>query len=213
MNRPTRLPLIRWLPLLLLGMLLITGVAYGLWSETLLINGIVYTGEVYGKWTSCICNDDTLDPLPDPWPYAYPKPIRKDVGSTSCKIDPQNARILHLTISNGYPSYWGNCEVHFANTGSVPVVISGYRVIPKNFTLASKNGAEDGEIWVRYWDGVGTQMEPCPDESCEQASSVQFHVEQPAKENYTYQFSIVVCLAQWNESATLDQCLSAAPVY
>lgn len=201
------------LPLLILGVLLLTGIVYGLWSETLLIDGIVHTGQVNGKWTSCICNDDGLDPLPNPWPYSYPIPIRKNVGNTTCTINEADPRILHLTIKNGYPSYWGNCEVHFANAGTVPVIIRGYRIIPKNFTLATGNGAGNGEIWVRYWDGVGAQMEPCPDETCEQASSIQFHVEQPAKENHLYEFDVVVCIAQWNEFATMDECLAAAPEY
>ncbi|MEW6503898.1 MAG: hypothetical protein AB1457_08050 [Chloroflexota bacterium] len=202
------------IPLLVIGLLLTAGIAYGLWSETLLIDGVVHTGEVYGEWTSCICNDDGLDPLPpDPWPYSYPKPVRKDVGRTLCTIDGKDPRILHLTIENGYPSYWGNCEVHFANTGTVPVIIRGYQVVPRNFTLATANGAGDGPIWVRYWDGVGAQMEPCPDDSCEQAGSIQFHVEQPAEENHTYNFDVYVCLAQWNEDATMDQCLAAAPTY
>ncbi|MDT8898765.1 hypothetical protein QYE77_10850 [Thermanaerothrix sp. 4228-RoL] len=205
-------------PLMLLTCLLLlllggTGVAYALWSEVLTVEGTVYTGEVYGKWTSCICTDEGLDPFPPTWPYPYPKPQQKDVGSTACSIDAKDPRILHLTISNGYPSYWGNCEVHFANTGSVPVVIAGYKVIAKNFTPASGNGTEDGEIWVKYWDGVGTQMEPCPDDSCEQASSLQFHVEQPAEENETYIFQVLVCLRQWNEDADLEQCLAAAPSY
>ncbi|MEN4011561.1 MAG: hypothetical protein AB1453_15045 [Chloroflexota bacterium] len=213
MTKKSNLPLFRLLPLFVLGLLLLTGIAYGLWSETLRVEGVVHTGEVYGEWTSCICNDDGLDPLPTPWPYAYPRPIRKDVGSTTCVIDEKDPRILRLTITNGYPSYWGNCEVHFANTGSVPVIIRGYRVIPHNFTLATSNGAENGEIWVRYWDGVGAQMEPCDHDTCEQASSLQFHVEQPAKENHTYRFSVQVCLGQWNEAATLDQCLEAAPQY
>lgn len=202
-------------------LLLVTGVAYGLWSETLRVEGIVHTGEVYGEWTSCICIDSdagSLDPLPpDPWPYSYPPWVRKDVGRTTCAIDSTDPRILHLTISNGYPSYWGNCEVHFANTGTVPVVIRGYRIVAHNFTRATKNGAGNGEIWVRYWDGVGAPMEPAPcDEengSCEQAGSLQFHVEQPALENHTYRFSVLLCLGQWNETATLDECLAAAPKY
>ncbi len=205
--------LVKVIPLLIIGLLLAIGTVYGLWSETLLIDGVVQTGEVYGEWTSCICYDDGLDPLPTPWPYNYPIPVRKDVGRTTCTIDQKDPRILHLTIENGYPSYWGNCEVHFANTGSVPVIIRGYQVAAKNFKLATANGAEDGEIWVKYWDGVGAQMEPCPDDSCVQASSIQFHVEQPAQENYTYDFDVYVCLAQWNESASMDECLAAAPKY
>jgi hypothetical protein len=99
-----RIPLVV-LAAIMLFVLSTIGVAYALWAEALTIDGTVYTGEVYGEWTSCICNDDVLDPLPNPWPYSYPIPVRKDVGSTSCSIDPNDPRIMHLTILNGYPSY------------------------------------------------------------------------------------------------------------
>jgi hypothetical protein len=182
------------------------GVAYGLWSQTLTIHGTVHTGEVDAVWSSCECIDRGLDPslLPSP-------PIPKDVGSTTCTIDAQNPHVLHLAVENGYPSYWNSCEVHIRNAGTIPVNISGYRVVPINFTRASAYGAGDGELWVRYWDGQGVQMDPCPDESCEQASSLQFHVEQAARENFLYEFEILVCVAQWNEGASLDQCLAASP--
>ncbi|MCP4141175.1 MAG: hypothetical protein GY755_12985 [Chloroflexi bacterium] len=218
----------RGIPLVMLaiGMILLAGsmgVAYSLWSETLIIDGLVVTGEVDGSWTSCICTDtpDGLDPkLTDyglPWPYSYPSTYEaKNVGKTSCSIDQDDPRIMHLTIENGYPSYWGNCEVHFANTGTVPVHITGYAIQPENFTLSSANGADDGEIWVRHLAGpsTGAQLEPCPAPDgfwCENSFSMQFHVEQPAEENYTYSFDLVACLAQWNENPTLKECLAAAP--
>jgi hypothetical protein len=215
------------LVMLAIGMILLAGsmgVAYSLWSETLIIDGLVVTGEVDGSWTSCICTDtpDGLDPRvndysPYIWPYGYPDTYeRKNVGRTSCVIDKEDPRIMHLTIDNGYPSYWGNCEVHFANTGTVPVHITGYAIQPENFTLSSANGADDGEIWVNHWAGpsTGAQLEPCtaPDGFwCENSFSMQFHVEQPAEESYTYNFDVIACLSQWNENPTLDECMEAAP--
>ncbi|MEN4098343.1 MAG: hypothetical protein ROW52_00345, partial [Anaerolineaceae bacterium] len=193
--------------------------AYGLWSETLRVEGVVHTGEVYGRWFRCICTDSvagSLDPQPpddEPWPYSYPPWEPKDVGRTTCAIDSTDRRILNVTISNGYPSYWGDCTVKFENTGSVPVVIRGYQIVAHNFDLASDHGEGDGEIWANYTDGVGAQMEPCPHTTCRQSGNLEFHVEQPALENHTYQFSVLLCLGQWNESATAEECIAAAPDY
>jgi hypothetical protein len=192
--------------MLLMLALVTMAVGYGLWSEMLNIHGTVKTGEVDAWWTTCDCIDYGLDPNPSPNP-----PKDKDVGSTACWIDDNNPHLMHVVVSNGYPSYWNNCEVHLQNTGTVPIKIRGYKVIPKNFTMASGYGEDDGEIWVKYWDGVDTQMDLCPHPSCEQASSLQFHVEQPALENHDYEFDVLVCVAQWNEDASMDECLEFAP--
>jgi hypothetical protein len=180
------------------------GVSYGLWSEILIIDGTVQTGEVYAEWIDCWCMDMGDDPR-------GPVGNLKDVGSTTCTIDVEDPRIMHVTVFNGYPSYYNDCKVSFMNSGTVPVVIRGWRIVPINFTLASANGAEDGEIWIRTMNGVGAQMEPCPADNCEQSGNLAFHVEQPALENYEYKFLVELCVSQWNESATMDECLMAAP--
>lgn len=195
--------LLKVIPLLIIGLLLATGIAYGLWSETLLIDGVVHTGEVYGEWIFCGCFDTGLDLNPPPGVQP------KDVGKTICQIDQQDPRIVHITVENGYPSYYNLCDLKYKNSGSVPVIIRGIKVVAKNFDLASGNGNGDGEIWVEAIDGVGSQLEPRGKKSL----NLEFHVEQPAKENYTYKFDVYVCLAQWNEYATMDQCLAAAPKY
>jgi|SRR3990172_7505002 len=185
-------------PLIVAGALVLAlatvGLVYGLWSETLLIEGTVHTGEVYAEWVHCSCEDGE-DGGTDPHPDGIPK----DVGSTSCVIDPENPQILRLVVNNAYPSYWNDCEVEFANTGTVPIKIQQYRITPVNFTRASGDHKNDGEIWVKYVDGIGAQMEPCPADNCEQAGSLKFHVEQPAKENYVYEFFFELLLVQWNE--------------
>ena len=199
-----RLPVIAY-ALGVLFLLVVLGLAYGLWSETLEINGTVYTGEVYGEWYQCFCLDSGKDPNP-----LFQPPKDKDVGSTTCQVDAQDPRILHITVTNGYPSYYNKCNVAFKNSGTVPVIIRGYKIVPENFTLASAYGANNGELWVKFTDGVGVQMEPCPAHSCEQSSEVQLHVEQPAAENTIYKFRVQICIAQWNEDPNLDQCLAAA---
>ncbi len=115
-------------------------------------------------------------------------------------------------MDNGYPSYWLDCQVHYKNTGTVPVVVQGYGFHAYNFTIASGFGANDGEIWLDYTDGLGVQMDPW-NETSEQAGSLQIHVEQMAEENATYEFDFFLCASQWNEATNLDACLDAAPDY
>lgn len=207
--------MLRKAPLMVLAVgaimaLLAAGIAYAMWAEEIHIEGTVNTGEVYLEWTLCSCNDSGLDPIA-PYPWPYPEGFeQKDVGSVTCTIDEEDPRILHFTVENGYPSYYLDCQVHYKNTGTVPVIVSGYAFEAYNFTIASDFGANDGEVWLKYTDGVGVQMDPWND-TAEQAGSLEFHVEQMAAENATYTFDFVLCAAQWNEEASLAECLAAAP--
>ena len=90
--------------LLLLALVLALGtlgVGYAMWYEDLYIDGTVYTGEVYAYWDLCGCFD-----IED-----------KDVGTIDCQIDASDPRILTITVNNGYPCYFGDCEVEYAETG------------------------------------------------------------------------------------------------
>jgi hypothetical protein len=156
------------------------GVGYAMWYEDLYIEGTVDTGEVYAYWDLCGCFD-----IED-----------KDVGTTSCQIDASDPRILYVTVTNGYPCYFGDCEVEFCIGGTVPVFFESIEIIPDNFTLASANGANDGELWVDLVDGVGMQMHPG---DCT-ALSFKVHVEQCAAQGATYTFSIICKVVQYNES-------------
>jgi len=159
------------------------GVGFALWSETLYIDGVVYTGEVDAEWTFCGCFDIES----------------KDVGTISAQIDPVDPHILHITVNNGYPCYFGDCEVEFTNVGTIPVIIQSITIIPDNFTLASANGANNGQLWIELVDGVGLQLEPYPDEPYHTAQSFKVHVEQCAEQNATYTFSIEIVVVQYNE--------------
>jgi hypothetical protein len=165
------------------------GVGYAMWDKILYIDGTVHTGEVNAEWIACYCFDRGLDPNPDGSDKG------KDVGSTTCIIDEVDPQILHITIENGYPCYWNDCEVEFMNTGTVPVIIQSYDIIPDNFTLASAYMADDGEVWIDFVDGIGSQLDPGEDAG----SSFKIHVEQCADELATYTFSVELRLVQWNE--------------
>jgi hypothetical protein len=166
-----------------------TSAGYALWYEDLYIKADVNTGEVYGFWSACYCFDAGLDPNPDGTRKD------KDVGWTTCIIDDDDPRILHITIYNGYPCYWNDCEVEYTIGGTVPVRVQSIEIIPYGFTLASDYGADDGEIWVKMVDGLGSQLHP-GDES---AGSFKVHVEQSAEQLTTYEFDIIIKVVQWNE--------------
>ena len=168
--------------------LCLAGVSYAMWSKTLYIDGTVDTGEVNAIWTSATNFDLGLDPE---WDFQTTKD--KDVGSTTVEgIETQH---LIVTVNNAYPSYCNDIEVEFKNTGTIPVKIQSITITPDNFVLASGYGVNDGEIYIVFVDGIGTQLEP----GDPAASSFKFHVEQCAAELATYTFTVEVLLVQWNE--------------
>ena len=83
--------------LFIVSIMALAGVStgYALWYEDLIIDGEVNTGEVYAYWSACYCFDAGHDPNPDGTNKG------KDVGSTTCIIDADDPRILHITITNG----------------------------------------------------------------------------------------------------------------
>jgi hypothetical protein len=168
--------------------MLAVGISYAMWDKYLRIDGTVYTGEINGVWTSATNFDLGLDPE---WGFQTTKD--KDVGSTT--VTGINTQELVVTVNNAYPSYCNDIEVEFTNTGTIPVKIQSIAITPDNFALASAYGADDGEIYAAFVDGIGTQLEP----GDPAASSFKFHVEQSAEQLTTYTFTVAVRLVQWNE--------------
>jgi len=165
------------------------GVGYGLWSKILYVNGTVETGNVDAEWTLVGCFD-----IED-----------KDVGTTSGRIDPDDAQILHFLIENGYPSYIGDCEVEFTYLGTIPVHVEAIRFIPGTgltgctFDQDIYTGsfvATCDQLTVEWVDGLCAQLH----ERSKLASSLRVHVEQKAEQSSKYTFGVEVQLNQWNES-------------
>jgi len=175
------------------------GVGYALWYEDLYINGTVETGNLDAIWTACYCFDNGLDPNPDGSDKG------KDVGSTICQIDGSDPHILHITVTNGYPCYWNDCEVELTNVGSIPLIIESIAILNPNFTPATAYGADDGPVWIGWVNGVGTQLAPYPspdpfNHPDSSGSSFKIHVEQCAAQGAVYTFSLKVKVVQYNES-------------
>lgn len=245
----------RALPLsvLVVGLLVVLagiGIVAGLWSKNLVINGTVETGDVNIDWVDPQGNSDGPPLSVDndctapggPWsnpnyPCDYPD---KDVAWLDCFIDEEDQQILHFEIHNGYPSYEADCEVHFRNTGSIPVNFTGYGIVPgSDLTgcgpLTTESAGEllleCDQLTIWYLDGfVGGQLDP----GLPGSGSLLVHVEQPAEQSectasgdslndswfldgqtlictstVSYDFSVKFCFSQWNEDASLVDCVDS----
>ena len=196
--------------LLALGSL---GVGYGLWSKTLTIEGQIHTGEVDARWNGASCIEFHTWPKLPTSPADQGELLGKDVGDWEVEVDPEDDQLLHFTLTNGYPSYAVDCQVHFAVEGTIPVIVRGTSVIAGNgltnctLTGINKKTLACDQLTVIFTDNLGTQLHP----GDEAASSLTVHVEQPAAENAQYTFEVGVCMAQWNEGASAQECFEPAP--
>lgn len=211
--RESRFPVVSTALLLVLS-LAVLGVGYGLWSKMLIIKGTVETGNVDAMWTGVICRDFYTWPDLPQSNEDFGEFEGKDVGNTLVEIDSEDDQILHVTVVNGYPSYAVDCQVHFEYEGSIPVKIRGTNIVPVsgNLTNCVLTGTQNktlacDQLTVLFFDGIGSQLH----QDDQSASSLTIHVEQPADQNSIYEFDIWLCMAQWNEEATAEECFVAAP--
>jgi len=185
------------------------GVAYGLWSKVLTIEGTVNTGDLNADWNLVSCGEL----YGWPGPFSQGEFLGKDVGSVVGTIDPNDHQIIHFTVNNGYPSYVADCEVEYSNTGTIPVNVVGVTIIPgAGLTNCILTGTQTktltcDQLTVKFVDGISLQLDPGGEPF---ASSLRIHVEQLAKERTSYGFEVGICLAQWNEDPTSEECFAAA---
>lgn len=186
--------------LVLVAVLGALAVGWGLWSKTLQVNGTVQTGDFNAQWTEVSTNDPgaNLDPCtdanPNPNECNYP---RKHVGKCEAWVDEHDDQLLHVEIENAYPSYECTITASVKNTGTIPFNIVGGTVTPF-----------PNELDIRC---AGPGQEPIQvDPGQTVQGSCWVHVRQEAKERQTYEASGILCVAQWNESPSLQDCLAAA---
>lgn len=177
--------------LVIVGLLGALAVGYGLWSKTLTVNGTVKTGDFNADWDWATVSDQGLDPCTNlnPNPCTYPP---KDVGS--CSVEGVGTQELTVTILNAYPSYECTITAAISNTGTIP------------FNVLVDGTSQSPELDIVCDNPDGQQVDP----SQELPVSCWVHVRQEAKERSTYTASATLCVAQWNESPTIDECLAAA---
>jgi hypothetical protein len=177
----------------LLVVLAAIGVVNGLWSKNLVINGTVETGDLQVDFTDLSRSADPgLDPCtsfgspdgPDEGTAPDCPDVPKNVAVTQCFVHPNDDQILVVRIFNGYPSYEGDCEYHFANTGSIPFNVIGAVVDEGQNLTGCGPDTNTGpavvvfcdQLKIGYFDNIGEQVDPGEDES----GSLIVHVQQPA---------------------------------
>lgn len=188
---------------------------YAHWTDQLQVTGTVQTGTLRAQWQGAGCFEFY------PWrgtfpsyPFYYGEVEGKDVGGFSVSVDPLDSSILNFTLTNAYPSYAVDCEVHYFNSGTIPWIMRGNTIekVSDNLTNCTLIGTQKktykcDQLTVIFADGIGTQTEP----GDEGASSLIVHIEQPAAMGATYQFRVRMCMSNWNESMTGDACLNYVP--
>ena len=148
-------------------------------------------------------------------------------GATLGTIPPGSTvfggQTIEITIRNGYPSF--HCWVQFNvfNEGSIPVrvfqpVINNPDPTAVTVDLVSGfHGPFEGASSSCYHDNgyrsVGAH--PQVDQGQLVNCVIHAHVNQAAEQDQTgkdaYIFDATICAHQWNEAASIDQCLAYAP--
>jgi hypothetical protein len=180
--------------LVLVGLLGALAVGYGLWSKVLVVEGTVNTGNLNADWDTASTNDPTgsLDPCtPGLNPTGCTAPA-KDVGS--CVVTGIGTQTLQILIDNAYPSYECTITAAITNTGDIPFNVVGVALQPDSVP---------GELL----GDCATPLDPQVDPGEEWTASCTVHLTQEAAQETTYTVNAIVCVAQWNESPTLDECI------
>lgn len=205
------------LAILLVLSLSLMGVGFALWSKTLVVEGVVNTGRVDARWLTAFCREFHTWPNLPTSDEDYGEAEGKEVGSTSFAIDPDDDQILHITLDNVYPSYAVDCSLKFEIDGTIPVIARGTTLIPipdvgtEELHNCEMTGGftkilSCDELTVIFTDNIGSQLDP----GVWGIGDLLIHVEQPAEQLASYRFDVLICLAQWNEAASAEECFAAA---
>jgi len=196
------------------------GSAYTLWYEDVQLDVVAATGELDGA-IYCGGIGDNEGPwsvqLPPASFYPPADPL-KDVADP-ITIDESDEDNFVLNLSNVYPGYMADCEVHILNTGTVPwhiemqsiVVLVGDDVIlegdceaPNQFSQGicwagdiSPTDPDGDPLYVQFNDVRGCQVHG---PSGQKVGSLFLGVNQSALEDTEYTVLLKFRLHQWNES-------------
>lgn len=167
--------------ILALGM---SGLAYATWMETLIISGTVNTGTVDVSWSE-VGSWDT-----DDYPYA---PEGKDVSGIRCWIDLKDPNLLHVEVTNAYPSidYYNVVDIHC--DGSIPVHLYEVFVSPTDPAV---------QVDISYWEDPDATIPaflPVQLHYCDTIYVlIHVHITQDALQNHIYTFDAQIQAVQWN---------------
>ncbi len=205
------------LPILIMVMLSMTGVAFAHWSDEIYVKGTVEMG-------SCTLAFDWFEPpictefheeYPD-GPLVLGELCGKEVADTECEYegvieDPHTEKwgyeTMIVEIHNGYPFYRVHCVFVVRNIGTIPITIKGYTATDPDGMLTWDPDLEalvdgEGNPVIHIWDTdivggqvnfVGKQIDPGTGEKAE----FDFHIAQGAEECHAYRFEIELVYNQW----------------
>jgi hypothetical protein len=117
------------------------GSAYSLWFEDVQLNTTASTVSLDGGIFCSPLGDNEVAGWPPsfggPFYAAYPNPaILKDVGQASIVVPQANQHHAEITVTNAYPGYAVDCQVHVINTAPVP-----WHIENMQFTVQQCNSA------------------------------------------------------------------------
>lgn len=176
--------------------------------------------------------DIGLDPNAHDWPgFTDADPfVAKDVGNCELSFDEQapfGYQEAFVKITNAYPSYECTISLFLTNTGSIPVnVISAELKLPPDAqgVLETVDASGDDQCDPSVLLNGDPQVDPGEEKQLD----CTVHVAQVAEQStctaettstnpvrvgeldcdpiVSYEFAIDVCVAQWNEAATAEEC-------
>ena len=151
------------------------GIGYAKWFDKLTISGIVETGELDAELSAHESWDS--------------ENVTKDYSSINCTVDELNPKLLHVVVTNGYPSidYYQTFDIK--NTGTIPFIVD-------NVTINRGNLPEYTDLEILGVGPVGDQIHPGE----EFLYTLWVHLNNDAGEGKTYWFTIEIFCTQWNEA-------------
>jgi len=207
----------------------VMGAAYTLWYEDLELHANVATGEMDGTIVCATDKDNELVGWPAPpsvlEPFAsYPKadPL-KDVADPPISVQGDDVHEWLVELSNTYPGYMYDCELHVGNTGDVPWHVELAKITVEypdgslHYGICSGSKCTFGDrdpytpalspVYVEIHNFTGCQVHADEDVN----ASLFIGVNQSALEAAHYKIWLSYQVNQWNESAW-DGCTNNGPI-
>lgn len=201
----------------------LVGAAYTLWYENLEATVTVESGELDAR-IFCGPTVDNENPTWDDTHPGYPEAVPlKNVASTP--LQQANGPYLYqISVSNVYPGYMLDCELHISNEGTVPwhletevievwkngvLLYSGTCPAPDPF---NPGACTAGDISPTNPNGFPIYVELIDQRGCQRhfpndiIGSLFVGVNQSAQEGMEYNIKLKFQVNQWNESMW-DNCL------
>jgi hypothetical protein len=148
---------------LLILALAILGVPYGQCIPREQVTGTMAIGSFYMAWDyPCTCSD--------------PRTVCKNQS-----VQPKDHR---CGGTKGIPRYTSVRSFTLMNLGSIPVRLTGQKVVPASITTTTEKDKSDGGIWVSFKDDLPSVVTP----KKQRVSDLEIIIGESVQLNSTFQF-------------------------